>query len=135
METLLKRFFLILAVTFTSMAFTSCGGDDDDDEPIQPSAGSILGPWSQTNDHGTLITLTFSNNNTGSINYKFPTGSTSTEFFEYSFTVDRDGYMSLFVTSDDCQLRGEYEVKITPSTLTIKGSISGKYGTYQFKRQ
>ena len=95
----------------------------------------VTDTWYQENNSGIIITITFKSNQEGSVKYEYKSGSDMTEYFEYSLTTDRDGYTTLYITSDDCQLTGEFEVKVTPSTLTLIGNINGSFGQYQFKKK
>lgn len=132
MEKIYKQLFITVLTVMMACSFTACS--DDKDEPGNGSA-SVVGTWFQENNSGTIITLTFNSNQKGSIKYEHKSGTDMTEYFEYSINTDRDGITTLYVTSDDCQLSGEYEVKVTPSTLTLIGRINGDYGTYQFKKK
>lgn len=129
----IKFLSMILVSLLMCVSFVSCS-DDKDDEPGNNS--SLYGQWTQTNDYGTVIDITFSANQTGMVKYTYPTGSTSTEFFEFVFTTDRDGDSYLRVISDDCQLVGNYDVYVTPTLLTLETyrSNEGKV-VYQFKRK
>ena len=118
---------LLMCVTFVSCS-------DDDDTP--GNSASIYGQWTQTNSYGTIIDITFSKDQTGSVKYTYPTGTTSIEYFEFVFSTDSDGDSYLRVISDDCQLVGSYDVVVTPSLLTLE-SWNSSQGTvvYQFRRK
>lgn len=133
MEKLYKRILVSFMMVMMAVSFSACG--DDDDEPGNNSTVSVVGTWYQENQSGTSITITFQANKKGNVKYVYTSGSDMTEYFEYSISTDRDGYTTLFITSDDCQLQGDYEVKMTPSTLTLIGYANGNYGTYQFKKK
>ncbi len=130
MEKVFKNFVLVLFLALTSM-MTACGSDD---EPNNLSNNSIIGTWSQTNDYGTIIDITFNSNQKGSIVYTYPSGSTSTEFFEYTYKVDSDGDATLNILSEECQLEGSYDVVITPNQLTLETWDNG-HSVYRFKRK
>ncbi len=127
-----KYLSMILMSLLMCVSFVSCS--DKDDEPGNNS--SIFGLWTQTNSYGTIIDISFSKDQTGMVKYTYPSGSTSTEYFEYVFTTDSDGYSYLRVISDDCQLVGSYDVVVTPSLLTLEKWVAGE-GTviYQFRRK
>lgn len=123
---------LILAMLMIlPLSLTSCSDKDGDDNF---GNGSIVGKWQQINDSGTKIEITFKSGGKGQVYYSYTSGSEYTEHFEYTLKVDSDNDMYVYITSDDCQLTGRHEVIITPNTLSLIGSINGKYGTYQFKR-
>lgn len=130
MAKFLKSLFVTMIVVAVSIGFTSCGDDDDDDEPVKVT--SVIGKWQQVNSYGTTITITFKKDATGSIFYEFPSGSDQTEYFEYRLQTDSDGDQTIFISSDDCQLSGTYDVILTPSTLTLTGYISGE-GAVMYK--
>lgn len=131
MAKFLKSLFVTMIVVALSAGFTSCGDNEkDDDEPIKVT--SVIGQWRQINSYGTSITITFKKNATGSIFYEFTSGSDQTEYFEYRVQTDSDGNQTIFITSDDCQLSGTYEVLLTPSTLTLTGYVPGE-GTVIYK--
>lgn len=130
MSKIFKTFFLTMMIAALCAGFTSCGSDDDEDEPIKVT--SVVGKWQQTNSYGTTITISFKKDATGSIFYQFTSGSDKTEYFEYRLQTDSDGDQTIFITSDDCQLSGTYDVILTPSTLTLSTYISGE-GNVQYK--
>lgn len=118
---------MVLALVLSTTAI-SCSKDDDG--PSDP-ATSLIGTWVQTNQSGTVITLKFNNNRTGSINYLFPSGSDSNEYFEYNTRKDSDENLILFISGDDCQLAGQYVAILTPTSLTLD---AGDY-YYRFTRK
>lgn len=132
MEKFYKQLFITMLTVMMACGFAACS--DDKDEPGNKPV-SVTGTWYQENNAGTIITITFKSNQEGSVKYEYKSGSDMTEYFEYSLTTDRDGYTTLYITSDDCQLTGEFEVKVTPSTLTLIGNINGSFGQYQFKKK
>lgn len=121
-----------MCLLITAPMLSSCS-DDDEDSPTGNS--SIIGTWSQTNNAGTVIDIVFSPNKTGQINYKYTSGNSSTEFFEYVYTIDTDGDAYLRIVSEDCQLTGSYAVYITPNMLTLESYLNGSKVTYQFKKK
>lgn len=139
MKKMIKASVLLLVSVILSVSFSSCSKDDDDEPEVDGGSigqvSGVVGTWSQTNSYGTVIDVTFSANNTGSITYTYPSGSQSVEFFEYKYKVDSDGDETINILSDDCQLAGEYDVVITPSMITLSGYSSSGYVVYQFKRK
>lgn len=132
MEKFYKQLFITLTMVMMTLCFSACS--DDKDEPSS-SKNSVVGTWYQENSTGTKITITFKANQTGNVKYEFKSGSDKSEYFEYNIQTDSDGDTYIFITSDECQLVGRHEVIVTPSTLTLIGSINGSYGTYQFKKK
>ena len=130
----MKKFTQYLMLMLLMLAPLSLASCSDDKDKAEPATASLVGTWEQTNSAGTVIDVTFSRNGTGSVFYTFVSGSTQTEFFEYTTKVDSDNDQYVYITSDDCQLTGNYEVKITPNTLTLIGYTNGSYGTFVFKR-
>jgi|GEM_PF-1325262 len=132
MAKFLKSLFVTMIVVAVSVGFTSCGDDDDDDKPVKVT--SVIGKWQQINSYGTSITITFKKDATGSILYEFPSGSDKTEYFEYNLKTDSDGDQTIFISSDDCQLVGSYDVILTPSTLTLSGYTTDGPVMYKFNK-
>lgn len=117
----MKYLSMMLIMLAMSVCVSSCGDDDDDNEV--PS--TIIGKWTQTNNAGTVITLTFNSNKTGKINYSYSDASgDSNENFEYEF-IEKDRTLTII----NSQLNGEYEVTLTATTLRLKGSK-----TYDFTK-
>lgn len=117
----MKYLSMMLMMLAMSVCMSSCGDDDDDNEV--PS--TIIGKWTQTNNAGTVITLTFNSNKTGKINYSYSDASgDSNENFEYEF-IEKDRTLTII----NSQLNGEYEVTLTATTLRLKGSK-----TYDFTK-
>lgn len=134
MEKTLKKIVLLLALLITSAMFTSCS--DDKNEPEQPIGNaSIIGTWTQTNNYGVVIDITFNANKKGQIVYTHPSGTTNIEYFEYVFNIDTDGDAYLRVLSEDCQLEGSYDCYVTPTMLTLETYSSNGHIVYQFKRK
>ncbi len=130
MSKVFKNLFLYLIVATTSLAFVSCG--DDDDEPVVGNA-SIVGAWESTdwtyNGKDVVLRLEFASNNTGSLSVIFSDGTdTSTDRFEYVLR-DADGksYLSIIWTGipnlgDGIYQEGvSYEVTVAPTHLIWGG--------------
>jgi len=128
----ITKYFMFLMMLIP-LSLVSCNDDKDSNEPSV--AGDIVGTWVQANDYGTAIEITFKSNGTGDVLYKFVSGTTKTEYFEYTTKVDSDNDQYVYISSDDCQLAGEYKVIVTPNTLTLTGYVNGEYGKFVFKRK
>lgn len=108
----MKYLSMMLVILVLGVCIVSCGKDDDD------IPNTITGKWTQTNDAGTVITLTFNSNKTGKINYTYSNGSGDrNENFEYEY-IEKDRTLTII----NSQLNGEYEVTLTATTLRLKGS-------------
>lgn len=103
---------MMFVAAFVMCSFSACS-DDKDDAPSTYSA--IVGSWQQTNTAGTLITVKFNSNKTGSIKYVYPNGSgDSTENFEYDYR-EAERYLTIIGS----QLEGYYDVTITANKLQL----------------
>ncbi len=108
------RFLMMALMVSMTCSLASCSDDDGDDGDSAYS--SIVGAWQQTNQAGTLITLTFNKGKTGTILFVYPDGSgSSTENFEYDY-IEEDRYIEILGS----QLDGEYIVTVTARTLRLK---------------
>lgn len=112
----LAMMMLLLVMTVVS---SSCNKDDDEKDAGVPSS-SIVGSWRQTNDYGTIITLTFRSDKTGVINYLYPEGvGDENENFEYDYL---ESERSLLIIGS--QLNGTYTVSLTASMLILFNATS-----------
>ncbi len=112
----MKYLSMLLAMMVMSICWSSCS-DDDSDESGAASA-SIIGSWSQVNDVGTLITLKFNANKTGTINYTYSDGSgDSNENFEYDY-IEKDRSLTIIGS----QLGGVYYVTLTATKLIVSNN-------------
>ncbi len=126
-----KLLLMLFALTFTGVAFTGCS-DDEDEAAQQTQTTGLVGKWRQTNNSGTVITLTFNANRTGSCHYKYPNGNSETENFEYQY-LPSDLYLRVI---GNCQLESDYDVTITATKLRL-GFYDYEYGSnnyYEFTR-
>lgn len=118
---LFKYFLIFAAVVASSVLFTSC----DKDEEFE--SGGILGSWTQTNSSGTVITLKFNSNTSGSIKFEYPNNmGTDVENFSYDYVKD-ERWLRIMGSS----LEGNYSVSVSASTLQLI-DYEGYY--YEFKR-
>lgn len=127
-----KISYLLLIVAMLGLTAVSCSKDKEPDN-TSSKASMLIGNWSQTNDYGTTITITFKSNGSGSIHYLYSNGNSSTEPFEYTTRTDSDENLHVYISSNS-QLYGDYVALVTKTTLTLKGYINGEYGTYPFTR-
>lgn len=128
----LTKFLAFMMALMMSCCFlTSCGDDEDEPEPENPSS-ALIGTWTQTNDYGTVISVTFFEGGRGRINFTYSDGSgDSNENFEYDYAaIDRQ--LDVIGSS----LEGSYEVVITATTLQLSGYNynDGDYVVYRFKK-
>lgn len=131
----LSRFLaMMIAMVMACASLTSCSDDpkpvEEEKQPAAPSS-ALIGTWVQTNDYGTVITLTFNEGGTGRINYTYPDGSgDSNENFEYDYdSVDRD------LTVIGSQLNGNYDVVVTATILQLTGWTSDGRVVYEFRKR
>ncbi len=120
MKKIISMMLMLLAMSVSMM---SCSED-------LPTS-KIVGTWQQTNSYDTVITITFNANETGYIVYTYPSGNESREIFEYAYDEEDD---EIYITGENCQLSGYYDVQITATKLILHGYIDGDYGTYQLTR-
>lgn len=124
----------LLLTIVLGFCVTSCSKDDEPSNNTN-TINSIVGTWYQINSVGTVITIQFNSNKTGTITYEYTSGNSAKEPFEYSVRTDSDQNMIVYISSADSQIFGEYYVYITPNTLTLQGYINGEYGLYPFNRK
>lgn len=122
----LKYLLAVLCIAIAPL-MTSCDKDSDD----QPTTVSIIGSWQQTNRVGTVITLVFNKNTTGSVSFKFENGDSAIEHFSYSYG-ESDG--DKWITIIDSSLEGEYDVILTATKLRLEEYVKGEKNIYEFKR-
>lgn len=130
----LTRFLaFMMALAMGCCFLTSCGDDDDDPEPATKASSALIGTWTQTNDYGTLISVTFNEGGRGRINFTYSDGSgDSNENFEYDYSeADREIYII------GSRLEGYYDAVITASTLQLSGYnyYEGSYVVYRFQKR
>ncbi len=117
---LFKYFLIFTTLVASSVFFTSC----DKDEEFE--SGSIVGSWTQTNSSGTVITLKFNSDTSGSVKFVYPDNiGTDVENFSYDY-VKNDRWLRIMGSS----LAGDYEVSVSSSTL----QLIDYDGYYEFKR-
>lgn len=106
---------MLLLVATLTLTFTSCGGDDDKDEPDQPVSSSLLiGSW------------------TGSENSPY-NGDTYEELtFKNDGTFTLVGNTRYFSTSTNYELRGTWKLK--NNNLHLKYSQYSD-GTFNFQEE
>lgn len=122
----LKYLFAVLCITIAPI-MTSCDKNSDD----QPATVSIIGSWQQTNDAGTVITVVFNKNTTGTVSFKYENGDSSIENFSYSYGESGG---DKWVTIIDSSLEGEYDVVLTATRLRLEFYRNGDRRFYEFKR-
>lgn len=116
---------MLLMMVALSVCMVGCGSDDDD-EPSGTTA-SIIGNWSQTNDAGTVITLQFKANKTGTINYVYSDGSGNrNDNFEYDY-IEKERSLTIIGS----QLQGVYYVTLTATKLIL----SDNSAAYEFTKK
>ena len=121
----MKYLSMLLMMVALSVCMVGCGSDDDD-EPSGPTA-SIIGNWSQTNDAGTVITLQFKANKTGTINYVYSDGSGNrNDNFEYDY-IEKERSLTIIGS----QLQGVYYVTLTATKLIM----SDNSAAYEFTKK
>ena len=121
----MKYLSMLLMMVALSVCMVGCGSDDDD-EPSGTTA-SIIGNWSQTNDAGTVITLQFKANKTGTINYVYSDGSGNrNDNFEYDY-IEKERSLTIIGS----QLQGVYYVTLTATKLIL----SDKSEAYEFTKK
>lgn len=125
----MKYLNYLLAVLCIAIAplMTSCDKDSDD----QPTTVSIIGSWQQTNDAGTVITVVFNKNTSGTVSFKYENGDSSIENFSYSYGESGG---DKWVTIIDSSLEGEYDVVLTATKLRLEFYRNGDRRFYEFKR-
>lgn len=112
----MKYLSMLLAMMVMSICWSSCSDDDSDDS--ETVSASIIGSWSQVNDAGTIITLKFNANKTGTINYTYSDGSgDSNENFEYDY-IEKDRSLTIIGS----QLAGGYYVTLTATKLIVSNN-------------
>ena len=119
----LTMMFVLVAM---SLGFASCSDDDDNNDVPQNPTTSIVGNWQQINSAGTVITVQFRADRTGSVHYEYTNGNTETESIEYDY-IESDRTITII---GDSQLNGYYTVTLTANILRLE------FGTqyYQFTR-
>ncbi len=119
----LTMMFVLVAM---SLGFASCSDDDDNNDGPQNPTTSIVGNWQQINSAGTVITVQFRADRTGSVHYEYTNGNTETESIEYDY-IESDRTITII---GDSQLNGYYTVTLTANILRLE------FGTqyYQFTR-
>ena len=121
----MKYLSMLLMMVALSVCMVGCGSDDDD-EPSGTTA-SIIGNWSQTNDAGTVITLQFKANKTGTINYVYSGGSGNrNDHFEYDY-IEKERSLTIIGS----QLQGVYYVTLTATKLIL----SDNSAAYEFTKK
>lgn len=121
----MKYLSMLLMMVALSVCMVGCGSDDDD-EPSGTTA-SIIGNWSQTNDAGTVITLQFKANKTGTINYVYSDGSGNrNDNFEYDY-IEKERSLTIIGS----QLQGVYYVTLTATKLIL----SNNSAAYEFTKK
>ena len=121
----MKYLSMLLMMGALSVCMVGCGSDDDD-EPSGTTA-SIIGNWSQTNDAGTVITLQFKANKTGTINYVYSDGSGNrNDNFEYDY-IEKERSLTIIGS----QLQGVYYVTLTATKLIL----SDNSAAYEFTKK
>ena len=121
----MKYLSMLLMMVALSVCMVGCGSDDDD-EPSGTTA-SIIGNWSQTNDAGTVITLLFKANKTGTINYVYSDGSGNrNDNFEYDY-IEKERSLTIIGS----QLQGVYYVTLTATKLIL----SDNSAAYEFTKK
>ncbi len=121
----IKFFAMLLALTMT-LGFTSC----ESSEPRDPKS-PIAGSWVQTNDYGTVITLIFNDNLTGTVRYEYPNGGGGAyDEFEYFYDAE-DKELTVI---GDTQMAGIYDVTITAKTLILYQYTTSGISEYRFTR-
>ena len=121
----MKYLSMLLMMVALSVCMVGCGSDDDD-EPSGTTA-SIIGNWNQTNDAGTVITLQFKANKTGTINYVYSDGSGNrNDNFEYDY-IEKERSLTIIGS----QLQGVYYVTLTATKLIL----SDNSAAYEFTKK
>lgn len=121
----MKYLSMLLMMVALSVCMVGCGSDDDD-EPSGTTA-PIIGNWSQTNDAGTVITLQFKANKTGTINYVYSDGSGNrNDNFEYDY-IEKERSLTIIGS----QLQGVYYVTLTATKLIL----SDNSAAYEFTKK
>lgn len=135
-----KYFSMMLAMLVCSIGFVSCSSDDDDDDDTNTTnetvVKSIYGTWTQTNDYGYVIKITFNTDGTGRFSVTDEEGESTTGSFEFDYNEEEKEITILSNNSwAQRNLTGEWDVVVTPSTLQLKGYSNGSYVVYQLKRK
>lgn len=126
-----KYFSMMLTMLVCCMGFVGCSSDDDDN-----NTNSIYGTWSQTNNYGYVIKLTFRPNGTGTFIVTDEDGESTTGTFEFDYDqLEREIVILSNNSWAQANIVGEWDVNVTPSTLQLKAYYNGSYHTYQFKRE
>lgn len=121
----MKYLSMLLMMVALSVCMVGCGSDDDDE--LSGTTASIIGNWSQTNDAGTVITLQFKANKTGTINYVYSDGSGNrNENFEYDY-IEKERSLTIIGS----QLQGVYYVTLTATKLIL----SDNSAAYEFTKK
>lgn len=122
---------MLMLVLFMSVAFTSCG-DDDDDEPV---VGNIVGTWVSTekDDVGTqsectkTYTFCFNSNGTGyrSTSYVYVTGSVSSDTYQFTYVqrTKSDGVIAVTTTDLEDNYQQTWEIVQTGNTMMIGNRV------------
>lgn len=121
----MKYLSMLLMMVALSVCMVGCGSDDDDE--LSGTTASIIGNWSQTNDAGTVITLQFKANKTGTINYVYSDGSGNrNDNFEYDY-IEKERSLTIIGS----QLQGVYYVTLTATKLIL----SDNSAAYEFTKK
>lgn len=123
----LKCLLTVLCIAIAPI-MTSCDKNDDD----KPTTVSILGSWQQTNDYGTVITLTFNKDTSGSVLFQYANGDSAHEKFSYEF-VDYMG-AERWITIIGSSLEGEFDVVLTATRLRLSYYSNGADHYLDFTR-
>lgn len=127
MEKIYAKVMIAILAMLAFIPMTSCSDDNDEPDP----KSEIYGAWQQENSMGTLITITFQSDMNGDIEYIYPSGKKSMEYFEYSYTVSNTGNRILNIMSEDCQLHGRYYVEVTNTYIELTDTDGS---TYRFRK-
>ncbi len=123
----LKYLLTVLCIAIAPI-MTSCDKNDNDD---QPGTVSIIGSWQQINNAGTVITLVFNKDTTGTVTFKYENGDSTIENFSYSYVEDSG---EKWITVIDSSLEGEYDVVLTATKLRLEFYENGNRIYFEFER-
>ncbi len=114
----LFRFLVVSLLLAAGLSAISCSDDNND-----TYNDSIVGTWEQVNDYGTVITVRFNANKSGSVHFVYPNNiGDKTENLEYDY-MHEDRFLKIIGSS----LKGEYEVTLTATKLQLHPYYENTY--------
>jgi len=125
----LFRFLILSLFLATGLSAISCS---DDNKVTYDN--SIIGTWEQINSAGTVITLQFNPDKTGTVKFAYPDGGYKIESLEYDYLPEeRD--LEIVVGPED--LLGYYDVILSATKLRLEGYryVDNMHVAYQFTRK